>query len=236
MQKNNAFLRHSWQNPDTQGMLLSPMIEITDQQFGIVKPVILNGNGMLIVGHQRVKALKSLGLQVTPAIVLKEISLEDEIRFNLFHNSVETNGSNVTMTDIASLPEGYHWIPPHQIQVNDKNNISILYEIETLLVKYGPWGSVIIDETGKVIENADYAVACEQLKQPLLLYKMSNAKAQAFQPFLTVSYRSYSFEQLGVKAYNQLYVQMNRLREMKTGTRSFKSTTYEHLVLPYLKK
>ena len=68
------------------------------RKFGVIKPVIINGeNGILTAGHQRTRAMKAIGLTHCPAIRLQGITRTDEIRFNLFHNSIETNKTPVTL-------------------------------------------------------------------------------------------------------------------------------------------
>lgn len=80
-------------------------------KFGIVKPIIINGeNGILTAGHQRTKALKDLNIEFVPVIKLEGIEKSDEIMFNLFHNSVETNLSSVRLGNIENLSNSYHFI------------------------------------------------------------------------------------------------------------------------------
>jgi|GEM_PF-2858384 parB domain protein nuclease len=73
-------------------------------KFGIVKPIIINSeNGILTAGHQRTKALKDLNIKFVPVIKLEGIKKSDEIMFNLFHNSIETNLSSVQLNNIKNL-------------------------------------------------------------------------------------------------------------------------------------
>lgn len=202
-------------------------------KFGVVKPLIINGdNGILTAGHQRVKAIKELCLNSVPVIRLDEIAKSDEIMFNLFHNSIETNLSKANIVDVQSLPQGYNFIDPAKIIFEKNLNPAIVKEIGKLLIKYGEWGSVVCDETGNILCNSDYAVACKILNKQLLIYKMSNSKIPEFLRYITLDYGKYYFDALKIKDYNQTYCQMNRLN----GTKNLKSTTYTKYVIPILNK
>jgi ParB family chromosome partitioning protein len=89
--------------------------------FGVIKPVLLNGNGTLIAGHQRVKALSPTAARPRcPHFRTKLVGLKDEARLNLYHNSVETNAS--TCVEFATCSPGYHWIQPKQIEVRSSKS------------------------------------------------------------------------------------------------------------------
>lgn len=198
--------------------------------FGVCKPVIVNENGILIAGHQRTKAMKKVGIKEVPAYILKtKIAIHDEIRFNLMHNSIETENSKTKITNFERLEYGYSLVNCDYIQVIQYNNGSILKEICRLLLKYGEWGSVIINEQGEVIHNNDYAAACKQLNLPCLVYKMSNQNALLFLEYMKYDYGRYDYEALGVKAYNQTYCQMNRNGRIS-------SRLYERYIIPNINK
>ncbi|SHF23196.1 Methyltransferase domain-containing protein [Seinonella peptonophila] len=197
------------------------------KRFGIVKPLILNERGVIIAGHQRLKAMKAIDMQESPAMVLSEVSLHDEIRFNLFHNSVETNVSIVFVNGLEDQDEGYHWVDPNRIHVVNNKNPSITYEICRV------WGSVIVNDKGQVIANADYAVACKQLKEPLLVYKMNSNQIETLEKYLHSNYGSYHYDELKIPSYNQLHCQMHRLTARKKKNHS---STYEQYVLPILQR
>lgn len=203
------------------------------QKFGVIKPIIVNGeNGVLTAGHQRIRAIKELCIDKVPVIKLEKIVKSDEIMFNLFHNSIETNLSNVKVMNIKKLPLGYNFIE-HEKIIFDKNlNPTIVKEIGKLIIKYGEWGSVVCDENGKVLCNSDYAIACKILNKPLLIYKIKNDKIEEFSKYLSLDYGKYYYDSLGIKDYNQTHCQMNRL----TGKKPLKSTTYEKYVLPIIEK
>lgn len=202
-------------------------------KFGIVKPVIINGeNGILTAGHQRTKALKDLNIEFVPVIKLEGIEKSDEIMFNLFHNSIETNLSSVRLSNIKNLSNSYHFIDAKNICFSKNLNPVIVKEIGKLIIKYGTWGSVVCDENGNIIINSEYAIACKLLNKPLLVYKMSYKLIKDFISYINVDYGKYYFDTLAVKDYNQTFCQMNRL----SGEKVFKSSTYEKYVLPMINK
>lgn len=202
-------------------------------KFGIVKPIIINGeNGILTAGHQRTKALKDLNIEFVPVIKLEGIEKSDEIMFNLFHNSVETNLSSVRLGNIENLSNSYHFIDADNIFFSKNLNPVIVKEIGKLIIKYGTWGSVICDEDGKVIINSEYAIACKLLNKSLLVYKMDNTLIKDFKNYIALDYGKYYFDTLNVKDYNQTFCQMNRL----AGKKGFKSSTYENYVIPVVNK
>ena len=203
-------------------------------KFGLVKPVIINGkNNVLTAGHQRVKAAKELGLDIIPAVKLGPINRTDEILFNLFHNSIETNLSNVNLSKIKYLPCGYYYfIEPQNIHFEKNLNPAIVKEIGKLIIKYDEWGSAVCDESGKIICNSDYAVACKILNKRLLTYKMQDFLVNDFIKYISLDYGKYCFDALDIKDYNQTFCQMNRLN----GPKKMRSTTYSKYVLPILNK
>ena len=198
--------------------------------FGVCKPVIANENGTLIAGHQRTKAMKEVGITEVPTYILKsKIVVHDEIRFNLMHNSIETENSTARITNVNELKFGYNMTSPDNIEVLEHKNGGILKEICRLLIRYGIWGSVIVDEQGNIIHNNDYAVACKNLNLECLVYKMPNDKVALFLEYMKIDYGRYDYEALGVKAYNQTYCQMNR-------SGNIHSRLYERYIIPNINK
>lgn len=203
-------------------------------KFGIVKPVILNGkNNILTAGHQRTKACKAIGITQIPAIIInQDIPQTDEVRFNLFHNSIETNSSKAKIKNANKLDFGYTIVSHEDVEVLSRANPEVIKEISGLAIKYGEWGSIVIDEEGNIVQNSEYALAMKNLKYNILVYKMRN---EAVKEYLDIcnnnEFGEYYYEALGIKAYNQLYCQMNRV----VGE-SQKSALYEKVILKDIKK
>jgi ParB family transcriptional regulator, chromosome partitioning protein len=56
--------------------------------LGIAKPIIVS-DGLIVAGHQRTRALQTLGYEFAPAILLENVGISDEIRFNQLHNGTD---------------------------------------------------------------------------------------------------------------------------------------------------
>lgn len=204
------------------------------KKFGMIKPLIINGdNGVLTAGHQRTRAMKAVGLKYAPVIKICGIKIQDEIKFNLFHNSIETNKSRVTINNL-SRKNGYCIVKSESLKVYKNENATVVKEIGHLIMKYGEWGSVIADASGNVIVNSDYAVAAKQLGKDIICYVVENEHRKEICDIMAIDYGEYNYEALGIKSYNQLYCQMTRLSE-HSKKKMNKSSTYENFVLPILK-
>lgn len=202
-------------------------------RYGVVKPVILNGNGVLTAGHQRIKAMKALGMKTVPAIMLRDISLHDEIKFNLFHNSIETSKSYARILNADQLPVGYSFVEFENYEVGENLNSSIVKSINDLYIRYGNWGYVVCDHEGRIILNSDYAVGMARFKEKLLVYKVGNDGLDLCK-LLNENYGSYFYEALQIKPWVQHHCQMSRVKNEEKE--ALRSTLYETHVLPYLKK
>jgi 2-polyprenyl-3-methyl-5-hydroxy-6-metoxy-1,4-benzoquinol methylase len=201
--------------------------------FGCVKPVLVNRNGTLIAGHQRTKSLTAIGQTTVPAVLMdEEVAAEDEIRFNLLHNSIETTGSHVTVPACDDSVHGWEWLSHDEITVLRRESAAVRSELNRLITQYGAWGSIVADHNGRVILNNDYAVASVDTRKPVLCYRVSVQEADELITWLDGDYGVYDYTQVGVKAYNQHWAQMYRL----AGTvRDNKSVLYENHVMPHLK-
>lgn len=212
------------------------MLQESIKKFGIIKPLIVNGdNNVLTAGHQRTRAIKSLGIRTAPVIKINGIKIQDEIKFNLFHNSIETNKSKVTISG-GNLPLGYSVINCHDINYAQNENATIVAEIGRLILRYGEWGSIVADQNGNVILNSDYAVAARQLNVDVICYTVKNDQAEELKKYLSIEYGEYNYDALGVKSYNQLYCQMRRLSKNPNAKKMNKSSLYENYVLPRIDK
>lgn len=228
--KNIEELQEADYNPRKISQEAFEKLKESLRKFGVCKPVIANENGILIAGHQRTKAMKQIGIVEVPTFIMKsKIAIHDEIRFNLMHNSIETENSKAIIKNVDSLKDGYNIVNYENIDTIDCKQGNILKEICRLLIKYGTFDSVIVDDEGNVIHNNDYAIGCKQLNINCLVYKMNNEKAKLFEQYMKIDYGTYNYETLGIKPYNQTYCQMNRNGRIH-------STLYEKFVLPKINK
>lgn len=56
------------------------------QEFGFKVPVIIDGGGVIVAGHTRVKAARVLGLQAVPCIIADDLTPEQVKAFRLADN------------------------------------------------------------------------------------------------------------------------------------------------------
>jgi hypothetical protein len=210
------------------------MLKKSIAELGIIKPVIVNAqNGKIVAGHQRTKSCLAIGITKTPVVLLKECSMKDEISFNQFHNSVETEKSKawVDADVLPLLPFGYSCVDKDMFSFEKNRNPEVIRHMSDMILEHGPWGSVVIDELGDVCLNADYAVACKIMEHPLLVFKMKNEMIGRLHYYLKQQYGEYSYANLGQKPYTQTYCQPNRL----AGKSQIHSLLWESMVLKAIK-
>lgn len=209
-------------------------LRVSLARYGVIKPVILNADGTLVAGHQRTKALKANGQTTVPAIVFSvKVARRDEITFNLFHNSVETNIAEV---QLPQTPSGeYAWVEPGDVQVIARGrNAEVVRQMCKLIGRYGAWGSVVTSPEGTVLLNSDYALAAKLMGKAVLTYRLPADQLETFHDDLYADYGVYSYGALGVKSYNQQNCQMRRATGHDGNRSNMKSTLYEGYVLPWL--
>lgn len=204
------------------------------RRFGMVKPLIVNTtDGVITAGHQRKKAAEALGLSHVPCIRIRTPNLQDEILFNLMHNSIETSGTRVLVEEFKT--GGYRYCPGNKIKITgEPKNVLICSEITKLLARYGEWGSVVVDGDGNVILNAEYAYCAKKMGYGVLAYGIPSEDVSEFIKCLSVEYGKYDFDNLGVKTYHQFLAQPKRLST--DGRQSNTSVLYDKHLIPRLQK
>ncbi|MFI9157543.1 methyltransferase domain-containing protein [Kitasatospora aureofaciens] len=233
-----ANLRPADYNPRRLSPEAFERLKASIARHGIVKPVILNANGTLVAGHQRTKGMTALGITHTPAVMLgTTVRLQDEIRFNLLHNKVETEAS-VVHAEPGEIGQ-WSWVPWQSIQVDEQKNASFVNAIGQMCAGHGPWGSVVMDDQGRIILNAEYAVVAAAHRFDLLAWTVPSPEALQLYSDLTGEYGVYDWTAIEDKApvWNQHIVQPKRLRQRSSKAKSgptYGSETWEKLVLPWL--
>ena len=240
---NEAFPLKNLRPADYNPRRLSPesfeRLKKSIGRHGIVKPVILNANGTLVAGHQRTKGMTALGITHTPAVMLgKTVRLQDEIQFNLLHNRVETEAS-IVYAEPGEIGV-WSWVPWQSIRVAEQKNLSFVNAIAGMTAGHGPWGSVVMDDQGRIILNAEYAVVAASQRFDLLAWTCTSQDAAQLHADLTGEYGVYDWTAIEDKApvYNQHIVQPKRLRQpsskAKEGRLTYGSETWDKLVIPWL--
>ena len=209
-------------------------LQYSIKRFGMVKPLIVNAsNNIIVAGHQRKKAATAIGLEYLPCIRINSPNLQDEILFNLMHNSIETSKTTVCVEEF--VVGGYHYCPSDKIKIeSEPQNVLICSEITKLMSRYGEWGSIVTDEQGNVILNAEYAYCSKKLGYGVLVYAISNDDVEEFLQCLGIEYGKYNFDNLGVKTYHQFLAQPKRLST--DGRQANSSILYEKYLIPRLQK
>ena len=209
-------------------------LQYSIRRFGMVKPLIVNAtNNVITAGHQRKKAATAIGLEYLPCIRINSPNLQDEILFNLMHNSIETSKTSVRLEDYAV--GGYHYCTPDKVKIeSEPKNVLICSEITKLMSRYGEWGSAVTDGDGNVILNAEYAYCAKKLGYGVLCYAIPNEDVPEFLECMGIEYGKYNFDNLGVQTYHQFLAQPKRLST--DGRQSNTSILYEKYLIPRLQK
>ena len=204
------------------------------RRFGMVKPLIVNAtNNVITAGHQRKKAATAIGLTHLPCIRINSPNLQDEILFNLMHNSIEASKTTVRLEDY--VVGGYHYCPSEKVKIeSEPQNVLVCSEITKLMSRYGEWGSVVTDADGNVILNAEYAYCSKKLGYGVLVYAIPNEDVAEFLECMGIEYGKYNFDNLGVQTYHQFLAQPKRLST--DGRQSNTSILYEKYLIPRLQK
>ncbi len=210
-------------------------------KLGVIKPIIVRKENMTIVaGHQRVKTMLALGMKTSPAFILEGVNMQDEVRFNQFHNMVEYEMSekapDVTVPEL--LPIGFSVVKHQDINIKSNGTCGALNSsLTTLLLKYGEFASIVCDKNGKVIVSAAYALSCKTLKKDVLVYCADERVIPLIEYYFKLEYGTFNYTHIEKKTYMQTLAQLSRLRTGRKGIgNSFKSTLYSLRVIPHLKK
>ena len=204
------------------------------RRFGMVKPLIVNNaNNVIVAGHQRKKAALSIGMIDLPCVWIRAPNAQDEIFFNMLHNSIETSQNTVKVEEFKI--GSYCYCPSDKIRVeNEPQNLLVCSEITRLLSRYGEWGSVVTDGNGRVLLNAEYAYCAKKMGYGVLVYSIPNEDVEEFLRYIDIEYGKYNFDNLGIKTYHQFKAQLRR--RSTDGRRLNVSLLYEKYLIPNLQK
>ena len=198
------------------------------KMFGMCKPIVINKNGTIVAGHQRTKTLKELGIKYAPCLILdKNMKIDEEIRFNLMHNSIENETSKIIVR-LEELSKGYNIISHNDIDIIKKGEGNRIYETCKLLNRYGDYGCIICDNKGNVLHNNDYGFCSKILQRNTLIYVIDD-NIEEFKTYINNEYGEYSYSDLSIKSYSQTHCQMTRCEKIH-------SRLYENYVLPNINK
>lgn len=207
--------------------------------LGLVKPIIARGN-TIVAGHQRTRALRSLG--ITRAALYRldaETTVYDETRLNQIHNSTGLDAGDEDArietgheTGHPPLVTGWNIIDSNRLRANFRGQLAgVRDEIAVLINRFGPWGGVVADRQGNIIHAAQYALAARLTGTPLTVHVLPDDKIEAATAALGRDYGVFDYAGIERHTYVQTLAQMYRLR-YTASDRGNKSWLYEGHVIP----
>jgi ParB family chromosome partitioning protein len=187
------------------------------EQVGFAKPIIVTEAGLVIAGHQRTKAARSLGLFSVPAFILPVIDKYDEVLFNQLHNGTDLDIIDKEVTVPASYDRlGFEELLPGDITCDMRSQgARIRNEINGLLLRHGNWGCAVVTQGGDVISSPQYLLSCKSLKITARIYRIPDTKSQSAAGFFSRQYGRFSYEHLERTTWIQTFAQPFRLRNGK---------------------
>ncbi|HKR03478.1 MAG TPA: ParB N-terminal domain-containing protein [Bacteroidia bacterium] len=211
-------------------------------RLGMIKVIVARKeNTTIIAGHQRTKGMQVLGIEECYAYFVSNVSLQDEIRFNQFHNMTELpiKENQPVVQIIKEIPFGeFTYVDPADIDVKSPGACGQIVSVITkLMLRYGPFANCVLDHENNVLLSSMYAYCCKLLNMKLLCYKLQKKDVDFARNMFAQDYGVFSYEHTEKKIYPQCYAQKNRLRESQTGNeKAGNSRLYEYTVIPNLKK
>lgn len=187
-------------------------LEISIRTLGIIRPLILNDKMELISGNQRTKTMRKIGVEYTPAVIISDIAKNDYINFALLVNSIENNYSEVVIDNSSEIAYNeFVKVDTNKINTIEFKNPVTRRDVATSVIKYGQWGTAIINEDGKCIFNSDYTSAMGSIGYPITVYKVTKEQEQFISNYFYKEYGVYSYDHLNLLSYPQTYVQPSRV-------------------------
>jgi len=210
------------------------LLKVSVQKLGIVKPVIIRKD-TIVAGHQRTKALLEIGIKYSPAYLLVEnVNTYDEMMFNQLHNGTDMDTGDENAFVEKSNQLGY---VDKKVIAGDKkaSGAQLRLEISKMLLKYGPWGSCVAMQSGKVIHAAQYALSCYMLNFPCRVYYIEDEKEELYLSFLNNQYGEFNYDNIKRDPFVQTYAQPLRLSKDPKSVKENRAPTYENKIVPWLK-
>ena len=85
VEKNIDSLTPYENNPRHNEKAVEPVAE-SIREFGFKVPIVIDGAGVVVTGHTRLKAAKSLGMKKVPCIIADDLTPEQVDAFRLADN------------------------------------------------------------------------------------------------------------------------------------------------------
>lgn len=217
------------------------MLRESLNELGQLKPVIYRkDNNVILAGHQRTRALKSLGIDKCLAIGVTLNSENTEVRFNQFHNMTEFavyDGDPKIKFRLSDNSEGVHVVQAADVDIVEtcKGGADFLKELCVMLNRYGNFGMPICDKNGDCHISALYAMASKLTNTPLHVLVASDDVIRRARFYLAKEYGEFSYDHIQRTTWMQCLAQMHRYTKHSLTKRAENtSVLYEKVVLPKL--
>lgn len=209
-------------------------LEESLKTIGFAVPILVNSkNNVIIAGHQRTKAATAIGINNVPAIMVSNVSVGDEIKFNQLHNGVDAQrGFECAVNTNGLSVSEFIDIDISRFEIK-KTGATYVKEICNILLKYGNVLSCVICR-GEVLIGANYVRACELVGLTPHAYIIKDSLFNYALNFLKADYGEYSYENIKKNTYVQGLAQMHRSLVKGDRKKRNKSSLYENYVLPYM--
>lgn len=199
-------LRPAPYNPRRISLGAIEELQASLKTLGPVKAIIARNDRTIVAGHQRTKAMMSVGISHAPVYMLQGISDVDEVRFNQIHNAADIEIGGCRISIRTPLEPGWHLIQPEDLELITKSTkASQLSEILKLLAKFGEWGNAVADTTGRILASPLYALACHNLRRPLRVAVVPQSKGVAVLRFLGKQYGEFHYSHLPEQMWAQTF-------------------------------
>lgn len=98
------YVRNAKKHPQSQIENVAESIK----KFGFVQPIVVDGEGCIIIGHCRYEASKRLGLEEVPCVMLEDLTDEEVRKLRLLDNKLNESPWDMSLleVEIADLDFG----------------------------------------------------------------------------------------------------------------------------------
>lgn len=202
--------------------------------IGFTVPILVNSkNNVIIAGHQRTKAATAIGITEVPAVMVSNVSVGDEIKFNQLHNGVDAQRGFECLVNTNGLKRSeFIDIDISRFAIK-KTGATYVKEICKILLKYGNVLSCVICN-GEVLIGTNYIRACELLGMTPHCYIIVDALFHQAFDYMKADYGEYSYDGVQKNTYVQGLAQMHRNLTKEDIKKRNKSNLYENYVMPYI--
>lgn len=201
------------------------------RRLGMVVPVIVNRhNGMIVAGHQRVRAARELSITEVPCYYVDAVTENDECRFNQIHNSTSFRfrGGGGSLRVSGTGWQGAEALPGVRYSLDAQ----VVKSCIQLLLRYGNVLSCVATTGGRVVFGEQYCEACAKLGTLCNCF-VTEADGDEAARLLGADYGRFSYRALPRSTWVQGLAQMKRLSP-DANKKQNRSTLYERYVIPGL--